>query len=997
MRTTRSSRPRGQGPEPTGKEIEIATTLRRRLRLPADAGSPVRHAGRDAHARREPNAPRGQHGVDAPRGRSVEPGVVGAVAITTVAAAYAIAMIAGVGSGPGIATAVDLLPPVVGLGAATLAWRASDRWTGAVRITHAWRFLAFAMVASAAGDLLWWSARTTDTVSTPIDILAAAAFLAFFPLAAAGLARLTETPTGTTERLRYLLDAGSIFVAALIAIYFVVRPWDMAAESTVQRLVAYVTPAGDALVIVALGLTALRWPGGLRRGPFAVLGLGFAVLLAGDLALAYAAARGFTLALAEVAYPVGAAMVGCAAAMQVGARRGAAWESGPDDRIRALVGLLPPAVVAVAFAAILLTETDHVSASTLALVVGGVTITGLAALRQVVVHRDAAETRRDRQQAAAGARFRTVVESATDVIVTVAPSGRITTATPSLERLTGWTPSESTGISFLDRVHSDDRSRVARLVVGEPRHGRSSSSVFEFRMLRRDGEWVDVEAAVVDLRDDATVGGTVLTIRDIGDRKVFESDLRRQAFQDQLTGLPNRAHFIDRIEQALGRSTRTGQPIQVLYLDLDGFKRINDSLGHDAGDRVLRVVAERLTWAVRAGDTAARLGGDEFAVLLEDHATAEAARAVAERIQAMIAPPIDVEGRHVRVGVSVGIASPATASSGMMEPEDHRTDRAATADELIRNADVAMYESKVRGKGRVSTYEPAMRLAAVTRLDLETALREAVEREEFAVHFQPIVSLDSGRIVAIEALARWARPGVGLVPPSGFIAVAEETGLIRPIGMQVFRSACEAAVLWGGGTVPVDLTVNLSARQLQDPHIVETIRRVLTQSGLDPHKLVLEITESALIEDGLAAIDQLVRMRELGIRLAIDDFGTGYSSLGYLERLPVDILKIDRAFVVDLPTSPKRSALVRAIVGMAGALRLTTIAEGVETEEQLRIVGDIGCDLAQGYLLSRPVEAAEIAVLIERDVTEGGAFRDLVLPAASSAEWIAGERGRRAG
>ena len=951
-------------------------------------GGPVGHADRDAH---------GQGDAAAPRGRSLEPGIVWAVAISTIAVVYAAATAADLGTGNELATAGDLVPPVVGLGAAALAWRASDRWTGAARITQAWRFLALAMVASAAGDLLWWGARTTETVSTPIDVLAAAAFVAFFPLAAVGLARLSETPTSTTERLRYLLDAGSIFIAALIAIYFVVRPWDVAGESSVQRLVAYVTPAGDALVIVALVLTALRWPSGLRREPFAVLALGVAVLLAGDLALAYATARGTALPLAGVAYPIGAAVVGWAAAFQVVARRGAAWESGPDDRVRALVGLLPAAIAAVAFTAILLTEAEHVSPSTLALVAGGVTITALAALRQVVVHRDAADTRRDRQQAAAGARFRTVVESATDVIVTVAPSGRITTATPSLERLTGWTPAESTGVSFLDRVHSDDRSRVARVVVGEPRRGLTPSSVFEFRMLRRDEGWVDVEAAVVDLRDDATVGGTVLTIRDIGDRKIFESDLRRQAFQDQLTGLPNRAHFIDRIEQALGRSGRTGQPVQVLYLDLDGFKRINDSLGHDAGDRVLRVVAERLTWAVRTGDTAARLGGDEFAVLLEDHATAEAARAVAERIQAMIAPPIEVEGRHVRVGVSVGIASPATASTGIMESEDHRTDRSATADELIRNADVAMYESKLRGKGRVSTYEPAMRLAAVTRLDLETALREAVEREEFRVHFQPIVSVTSGRIVAIEALARWARPGVGLVPPSGFIAVAEETGLIRPIGMQVFRAACEAAALWGGGTVPVDLTVNLSARQLQDPHIVETIRRVLAQSSLDPHKLVLEITESSLIEDGLTAIEQLVRMRELGIRLAIDDFGTGYSSLGYLERLPVDILKIDRAFVVDLPTSPKRSALVRAIVGMASALKLTTIAEGVETEEQLRIVRDIGCDLAQGYLLSRPVEASEIAPLIERDAAEGGAFRDLVRAPATSAEWIVGERTRRAG
>jgi len=916
--------------------------------------------------------------------------------MTVLALAYAVVAAAGHGDGSGLSTTTDLLPPAVGLGAAALAWRTAGRWTGAARVTQAWRCVSLAMAASAAGELLSWSARTTATISTPIDVLAAVAFIAFFPLAAAGVALLSEAPTGTTERLRYLLDAGSMYVAALIAIYFVIRPWDVADAITVRQMVAFLTPAGAALVVVALLLTGLRWPSGLRREPFALLALGLAVVLLGDLALAYAAARGWTFVGARAAYPIGAAIVGWAAVVHVAVGRGSSWDPEPDDRVRSLVGLLPPAVAAVAFTAILLTEADRVSTSTLALVAGGVTITALAALRQGLVHRDATETRQDRQRAAAGARFRAVVESATDVIVTVAPSGRIASATPSLERLTGWTPADSIGAPFLDRVHSDDRSRVARIVVGEPRHGRSASTVFEFRMLRRDESWVDVEAAVVDLREDPTVGGIVLTIRDIGDRKLFESDLRRQAFQDQLTGLPNRAHFIDRIEQALGRSARTGQPIQVLYLDLDGFKRINDSLGHDAGDRVLRVVAERLTWAVRAGDTAARLGGDEFAVLLEDHATTEAARTVAERIQAMIAPPIDVEGRHVRVGVSVGIASPATASSGMLEAEDHRTDRGATADELIRNADVAMYESKQRGKGRVSTYEPAMRLAAVTRLDLETALREAVEKEEFAVHFQPIVSLASGGIVAAEALVRWMRPGVGLVPPAGFIAVAEETGLIRPIGLHVFRSACTAAALWGHGSMPVDLTVNLSARQLQDPMIVETIIRVLRETGMDPRKLVLEITESSLIEDGPVAIDQLGRLRAQGIRLAIDDFGTGYSSLGYLERLPVDILKIDRAFVVDLPTSPKRSALLRAIVGMAGALRLTTIAEGVETEEQLRIVREIGCDLAQGYLLSRPVDATAIAMLIERDRAEGGAFRALMSPSATPAARIVGELSRRA-
>jgi diguanylate cyclase (GGDEF)-like protein len=421
----------------------------------------------------------------------------------------------------------------------------------------------------------------------------------------------------------------------------------------------------------------------------------------------------------------------------------------------------------------------------------------------------------------------------------------------------------------------------------------------------------------------------------------------------------------------------------VLYLDLDGFKRINDSLGHDAGDRVLRVVAERLTWAVRAGDTLARLGGDEFAVLLEDHATADAARGVAERVQEAVAEPIEVEGRSMRVGVSIGISSPATTSAMAVERESHATSRAAMADELIRNADVAMYEAKQRGKGRVTTYVPAMRLAAVTRLDLETALREAIEREEFIVHFQPIVDLSTGSIVAMEALARWDRPGHGLVPPSGFIAVAEETGLIRAMGPQILRAACREAGAWTGGRFPIDLAVNISARQLTDPRLIDIVGRILGDSSVDPARLVIEITESSLIEEGSAALDQLDRLRGLGIRISIDDFGTGYSSLSYLEHLPVDILKIDRAFIDGLPSAPRRVALLRAIVGMAGALGLTTVAEGIETEQQLRLVREIGCHQGQGFLLARPQPVHEASIILERDRSSGGAFLDLVRGAAT--------------
>ncbi len=913
---------------------------------------------------------------DASASIGTDEGVLGAAVVTAVAIVpFVVAVFAAAtGHRPGIPGQAASVSAAVA--AAILAWRAAARWTGRADVARAWRAAALAVAAWAAGAGLWWAARTTGVVSTPIDAAAAASALAFYPLAAAALALLAERGRTDSERLRLALDAVSVGVAAFVVI-LLVRGTSAGGDPVTPLTVA--CAAGTAMTAGAATAALLHRPAGDRAWPAALLGVG-------ALALALAVpGLGMLSAVAVAAFDgagtllgvAGAAAVAWAAAAQTVDRRAIQRATAPADRLGIVAGFLPVAAAGVAFAAILVSEAEHLAPATVALVGCGVALVLIAGLRQAVAVRDSRDARRSAALVASQARLRSVVENASDAIVTVGPSGRIASSTPSLARITGWTPEESVGVAFLDRVHSDDRQRVARIMEGR-RPGRSEPSVFEFRLLRPDDEWVDVEAALVDLRDDPSVCANVLTIRDIGERKVFESGLRRQAFQDPLTGLPNRSHFVDRIEQAFARTARIAEPIQILYLDLDGFKRINDSLGHDAGDRVLRVVAERLTWAVRVGDTPARLGGDEFAVLLEDGASVEVARAVAERIQSMVSAPIEVEGRQVRVGASVGIASPATISGGTLDEESWVGARTRVADELIRNADVAMYEAKQRGKGRVSIYEPAMRLAAMTRLDLEQALREAVEREEFRVHFQPIVDLASGGVVAMEALARWDRPGMGLVGPATFIAVAEETGLIRPIGASVIRAAFAEAARWAGGRTAVDLCVNLSARQLLDPLVLEGVEDALRSSGLDARRVVFEITESSLIEEGQATLDQLARLRAIGIRLAIDDFGTGYSSLGYLEQLPVDILKIDRAFIVDLPTSPKRATLLRAIVGMASALHLTTIAEGIETDEQLHAVRAIGCDLAQGYLISRPVEPHEAAVLVDAAAADPGLFRGLL-------------------
>jgi diguanylate cyclase (GGDEF)-like protein/PAS domain S-box-containing protein len=644
------------------------------------------------------------------------------------------------------------------------------------------------------------------------------------------------------------------------------------------------------------------------------------------------------------------------------AGRGAGRRSRSD-----VVWLLPGLAAAVAVAALIASRGDPVDTPAAALLAGASTLAVIAGVVRVLRPPAA---RRGTASAASDPRLVAAIERDSAAVVTVDRDGIIRAASPAFTALTDHAVREAVGRPFLDRVDRTDRRRVGWALGGS---AGSEPQVVEFRMLRSDFTPVEVEATIVDLTDDPVFDGFLLTIRDAAERRIYEAELRRQAFHDPLTGLANRAAFFDRVEHAIERSMHTGDQIAVAYLDLDGFKRINDSLGHSVGDRVLAIVGERLTWAVRGEDLVARLGGDEFAILFEDPAQSASVGLIAERIRTSVATPIGVGAKQVRVGVSIGIAT-----SGTLDFPDASLARAPLglaqlADELVRNADVAMYESKQHGKDAVARYEPSMRLASALRLDTETALREAIDERQFVVHYQPIVDLVDGRVVAVEALARWRRPGVGLVAPSDFIPVAEQTGLVRAMGAQLLRIACDAARDWTA-QAPVDLAVNLSPRQLQDPLLVGMVELALRESGLDPARLVFELTESHILDDGVETLESLARLRAMGIRLAIDDFGTGYSSLSYLEHLPVDILKIDRAFVVDLPTAPKRAALVRAIIAMSSALGLTTIAEGVETAEQLRIVRALGCDQAQGFHLAGPLDAMDTGALLGRDLECGGLF-----------------------
>ena len=566
-----------------------------------------------------------------------------------------------------------------------------------------------------------------------------------------------------------------------------------------------------------------------------------------------------------------------------------------------------------------------------------------------------------------------------DAVICTDISGNVTFLNLVAENLTGWRWQEAAGRPMTEvlrvlGVTSNRSDKIAQklLLGGAPIVDLPPNCI----MIRRDGLEIPIEDFVAQINDrEGHATGMVIVFRDVSVARAMALQIAYSAEHDFLTGLPNRMLLNDRINQAIALAARNAKHVAVLFLDLDGFKHINDSLGHPVGDKLLQSVAKRLADCIRDSDTVSRQGGDEFVMLLSEVVQSEDAAVSARRILQAVAQSHLIGQHDLHVTTSIGVS---------VYPDD-----GMDADTLIKNADTAMYQAKENGRQGFQFFKPAMNLRAVERQSTEEGLRRALERREFTLHYQPKVNLTTGAIIGAEALIRWMHPTRGLVPPMEFIPVAEDCGLILPIGAWVLREACKQARDWMDANLPAtSMAVNVSAMEFRDGNFLNGLLEVLAETGLDPRSLELELTESVLMKHAASTATILQTLREWGIRVAVDDFGTGYSSLSYLQKFSVDAVKIDQSFVRQISTAGDDTTIVRAVIGMGRGLKLRVIAEGVETLQELKFLRAHRCDEAQGYYFSRPVPAREFAMLLKRGVQKSSATQLPDVIAGRAGSWI---------
>ncbi len=834
--------------------------------------------------------------------------------------------------------------------AAALLAIVAARTTQQAAARRTWKFLAAAIVIYNTGNVIDAYLRIANL--TPFPSLADLFYLGFFPILFTGFMATLRASSLRVSWSRLLLDSVILVLGfGTFFWFFVISPAAAASEEELARFVlSQVYIALDCLMLMAIGVLLMNsshCP--LRRLTLALLTGGFGLMFLGDIVWATSVVENTYLSganFSDVLYL--ACYAGLAGAAQVQIR-----DKSRPERLKSTAGSVLTQVIAysglgLSFFVLVYFAAEEASSPITVMTVSIFVLAILVMARQSVILRDDAQERQRKAVDLVEARFASLIRNASDVIMIVDAQGRIEYASPAVQRTFGLWQDDLVGRRLVEIWREADGDRISAFIAEvTATHGTSIGPV-EIPVGTKTRRFI-LECVGSNLLDDPAVKGLALNLRDVTERKALEDQLRQLAFHDPLTLLANRSLFRNRVEHALALSRRTQERLAVLMIDLDNFKNVNDSLGHDVGDRLLQTAAQRLVKCTRAADTVARLGGDEFAVLLEGVTTVEQAERIAASVTEAFRVPIPIDGNDMLVTASVGVA--------FSESGDD-------TENVLRNADIAMYNAKATGKGRHVVFHAHMQEQLRERLRLEDDLNQAFIKNEFFLEFQPIIDLKTTELLGVEALVRWQHPVNGRLLPGQFIPMAEETGQIIALGRWVLEDACSQVCEWrknmpaGAG---LRVAVNISGRHLQQGDLIGDVRHALEVSGLEPESLLIELTESTMMNNSEANLVKLKDLKSLGVRLAIDDFGTGYSSLSYLHRFPIDILKIDRSFVSRLTESSEGPKLARAVVMLGETLGLETVAEGVEVDDQVSQLLQLGCVAAQGFLFSHATSLDVVA------------------------------------
>jgi diguanylate cyclase (GGDEF)-like protein/PAS domain S-box-containing protein len=857
-------------------------------------------------------------------------------------------MLTGFG-GPTITHYVGLLSDAPAALVAVIIAAATARHSapGALRI--AWIALTIALGLYLTGVIIgttsWLQGR--DPFPGPADVFYCVYYLAL----SVGALSLIRAAALRVPWIQLSLDA-TIFTVGFGAFFWflVIRPSTSSDEvEFMKALLSQTYVELDCILLLMFGvllLTGAASDGGWKV-PLLLL-TGCAMMFCGDILWSLAKVRGYYLPgqFQDVLYLCCYAPIAAAGREQMHAS--AASPRTISNNSDALARSLPYAAMLASFLVLAYFTRGDISGPATMMTIIVFTLTLLLMVRQAVMLRGDALARERRATLMVEARYASLIANASDVIMIVAPDGVLRFASPASERTLGLKPEEITGKSLPELWAGEDAEKLRMFLAEVAATASGTVGPVELRVERGTKRYV-VESVGSNLTEDPAVQGLALNFRDISERKALEEQLRQLAFHDPLTLLANRNLFRDRVQHALTLAQRGQSSVAVMFLDLDNFKNINDSLGHDAGDDLLQAVAQRIVKTTRSSDTVARLGGDEFAVLLEGIATITEVERLADALIETLDLPFPLNGTEVRVGASIGVAF-STPDAG--------------AETLLSNADIAMYHAKAAGKNRHITFQPQMQDMLHERLRLEADIGRALAHGEFFLEYQPIIDLGTRSLLGVEALVRWRHPEAGVLMPARFIQVVEECGQIDKLGSWVLSQACRDMCAWRhcvAGSSGLRLAVNISARHLQHGDLVNDVAEALRESGLEAGNLVIELTESTIMYNTDANLERFHRLKALGVRLAIDDFGTGYSSLSYLHRFPIDILKIDRSFVSSLTNSENGPELARAVVTLGETLGLDTVAEGIELEPQVSALLALGCVAGQGFLFAKAGSLEELS------------------------------------